>query len=87
VKGDVAETGLGFAMLKLVCHDPEGQSLDPSLCLQLRGAISEDAREFGDFGNPPPIFLSIKLDLESHCLALRLKSTPYRPLPLLPGEH
>lgn len=30
VKGDVAETGLGFAMLKLVCHDPEGQSLDPS---------------------------------------------------------
>ena len=87
VESDVAEFGPGFAMLKLICHNPESQGLDPGLRLHLGRSLGKHARKFGDFGDPPTVFLSIKRDLESHCSDLRAKCTAVAVDLALPGEH
>src|SRR5438093_4138961 len=66
VEGDVDEVRTRLAMLKTVSNDSKGQSLHLGLSLRRRSAVSQDAGQFGHFGQPPPVLFALDLDPEPH---------------------
>src|ERR1700761_19431 len=58
--------GSGLVVLETLCQDTEGKDLRFGHGFILRVAIRKNARQLRHLRKPPPVVLSIALDLEIH---------------------